>query len=331
MPNRVKVHCRVIINIMRIHESRLRQIIYEEAVHCLIEQLIEEELDKMGLNEDEVDNEYQRSLRRARKKKIRDATAALALGTTAASPLVNQYIALSKAKSDARADREAEAAATAQSQTVKRQELIDYINNTAAFRWGKGGETMMQAPGKAGYGGTSVLPPSYSVIQQVYFDKMAGKPRYGVPESAQDLRKMGQTDPAAQGNPDDNLKSFFQDFDERYMIDAVSFMARQPHIDQIPGTGIESEIIMLDPGELSPDYVLPENGMTVRDYYNWAYFSQFLSSDEIKALSLDKPESTTQSQTIDITPQQPPGEDLKSIPVQKNTWKEYINRKKKLA
>ena len=88
---------------------------------------------------------------------------------------------------------------------------------------------------------------------------------------------------------------------------------------------------MVNPGKLSPNYILPENGMTVKDYYNWAYFNQFLSSDEIKALSIDAPESATQSQTIDITPETPPGEDLKSIPVQKNTWKEYRNRKKKLA
>jgi len=316
---------------MLIQESRLRQIIHEEITHRIIDQLIEEELKRIGLSEDEVDDEYEKAKRRARKKKIKNAAAALAAGTAVASPVVGQYINYSQAVSADRADREASAEAEAQSQAVKRQELIDYINNTAAFRWGKGGETMMQAPGKGGYGGTSVLPPSYSVIQQVYFDKMAGKPRYGVPESADDLRKMGQTDPSAQGNPEDNLQSFFQDFDEKYMIDAVDFMSKQAHIDQVPGTGIESEIVMVDPGELTPDYVLPENGMTVKDYYNWAYFNQFLSADEIRALNLDSPESKTQSQTIDITPEQPPGEELKSIPVQKNTWKEYRNRKKKLA
>lgn len=316
---------------MLIRESMLRQIIREEIDYRILDRLIEEELNKMGLNEDDVDDEYERSKRRARKKKIRDAAAALALGATVASPVVGQYNDYSRAKSAERADREAAAAASAQSQAVKRQELIDYINNTAAFRWGKGGETMMQAPGKTGYGGTSVLPASYSVIQQVYFDKMAGLPRYGVPKSADELRAMGKTDPNAQGNPDENLKSFFQDFDERYMIDAINFMSKHAHVDQLPGTGIESEIVMLDPAKLSADYVLPENGMTVKDYYNWAYFSEFFSSDEAKGLELPSPDSQTQTKTIDITPQQPPGEELSSIPVQKDTWKEYRNRKKKLA
>jgi len=316
---------------MIISETKLKQIIREEITHRILDQFIDEELKKMNLSEDEVDNEYERSKRRARKKKIRDL--AMAFGGTAAatSPVVGAYVDYSKAKSDERAAAQTAAEMKAQSAAVKRQELIDYINNTAAFRWGKGGETMMQAPGKRGYGGTSVLPPSYSVIQQVYFDKMAGKPRYGIPKSAEDLRKMGQTDPSAQGNPDDNLKSFFQDFDEKYMIDAVNFMSSQAHVKQVPGTGIESEIIMLDPRQIPADYILPENGMTVKDYYNWAYFNQFLSSDEIKALGIDNSQSTTQSQTIDITPQQPPGEDLKSIPVQKDTWKENKYRKKKLA
>ena len=316
---------------MIISETKLKQIIREEITHRILDQLIDEELKKINLSEDEVDDEYQKSIARARKKRIRDL--ALAFGGTAAatSPVVGAYVDYSKAKSDERAAAQTAAEMKAQSSAVKRQELINYINNTAAFRWGKGGETMMQAPGKRGYGGTSVLPPSYSVIQQVYFDKMAGKPRYGIPKSAEDLRKMGQTDPSAQGNPDDNLKSFFQDFDEKYMIDAVNFMSSQAHVKQVPGTGIESEIIMLDPRQIPADYVLPENGMTVKDYYNWAYFNQFLSSDEIKALGIDNSQSTTQSQTIDITPQQSPGEDLKSIPVQKDTWKENKYRKKKLA
>ena len=316
---------------MIISETKLKLIIREEITHRILDQFIDEELKKMNLSEDEVDDEYQRSKARARKKKIRDLAMAFGGAATAASPVVGAYMDYSKAKSDERSAAETAAELKAQSTAVKRQELVDYINNTAAFRWGKGGETMMQAPGKRGYGGTSVLPPSYSVIQQVYFDKMAGKPRYGIPKSAEDLRKMGQTDPSAQGNPDDNLKSFFQDFDEKYMIDAVNFMSSQAHVKQVPGTGIESEIIMLDPSQIPANYVLPENGMTVKDYYNWAYFNQFLSSDEIKSLGIGNPESSTQTKTVDITPEQPPGEDLKSIPVQTDTWKENKYRKKKLA
>jgi hypothetical protein len=319
---------------MKISEHRLRQIVREEVVSRLLEQFIEEEFHKMGLNEDEVDADYRAAVNRARKKKAKQYALGILGGGSAVLGLGDQYSDASKAKSAARADREAKAEMKAQSQAVKRQELIDYINNTAAFRWGKGGETMMQAPGKRGYGGTSVLPPSYSVIQQVYFDKMAGKPRYGIPK-AEEIRGMGKTDPSVAGNPNDNLASFFSDFDEGKMIDAVRFMSGQSHIHQVPGTGIESKIVMLDPGKLSADYVLPENGMTVKDYYNWAYFGKFLSSEEVKMLDIGNPEreadAKTQSKMIDITPSQPPGEDLKSIPVQKDTWKENKKRKKTLA
>jgi len=319
---------------VKINEARLKQIIVEEVTNRILIQLIEEELKNMGLHEDEVDDDYQAAKRRARNKKIKDAALATIVGGTAIAGLGDQYRDASKAKSQARSDREARAEMKAQSMAVKRGELIDYINNPAAFRWGKGGETMMQAPGKRGYGGTSVLPPSYSVIQQVYFDKMAGKPRYGIPSPDQ-IPKMGKTNPSAQGDPDANLASFFSDFDEGYMIDAVGFMENHSHVKQMPGTGIESEIIMLDPRGIDADYVLPENGMTVKDYYNWAYFGQFLSADEVKMLGMENPEkeadAKTQSKMVDITPSQPPGEDLKSIPVQKDTWKENKKRKKTLA
>lgn len=54
---------------MKINEHRLKQIIREEVVCRLLDQLIEEEFDKMGLNEDEVDDDYRAAVNRARKKK----------------------------------------------------------------------------------------------------------------------------------------------------------------------------------------------------------------------------------------------------------------------
>lgn len=320
---------------MRLTEARLRQIILEEVKRRLVDHYIDIEIARLIAEGDVAD--WKAAEWEAMKKKARNA--ALGIGATAGtiSPIVYSSGQYEKGIAADRAANKAAADIKAQSMAAKRTELIDYINNTAAFRWGRGGEMMMQAPGKRGYGGTSVLPPSYSVIQQVYFDKMASKPRYGTPDLDQ-IPKMGKRSPKVQGNPDDNLASFFSDFDEKYMIDAVKFMQNQSHVKQIPGTGIESEIIMLDPQELSADYILPENGMSVKDYYNWAYFGQFLSADEVKILGLGNPEKEadaakekTQSATVDITPSQPPGEDLKLIPPQKNTWKEYKNRKKRLA
>ena len=316
---------------MQLSEARLRELVTEEVYIRLVDHYIDIEIARLIAEGDVAD--WKAADWKATKKKMRDAALGIAATAGTLGPIAYNSGQYEKGIAADHAANKVSADVKAQSAAVKTGELIDYINNTAAFRWGRGGETMMQAPGKRGYGGTSVLPPSYSVIQQVYFDKMAGQPRYGIPDHDQ-IRRMGKTDPKVKGNPDDNLASFFSDFDEKYMVDAVGFMSRQSHIHQVPGTGIESEIIMLNPRELSADYVLPENGMTVKDYYNWAYFGEFLNSDEVKMLGLDNPEreaDAAKEKTIDITPSQPPGEDLKLIPPQKNTWKEYKNRKKRLA
>ena len=135
---------------MRITEARLRQIVLEEVRLRLLEQLIEEELKNMGLHEDEIDDAYQAAKRKARNKKIKDAALATLIGGGAIAGIGDQYRDASKAKSQVRAADQAEKAVKAQSMAVKRGELIDYINNPAAFRWGHGGETMMQARAKEG-------------------------------------------------------------------------------------------------------------------------------------------------------------------------------------
>jgi hypothetical protein len=235
-----------------------------------------------------------------------------------------------------RIEKQAINKAKRESMAQKKIELETYMNNPAAFRWGVGGETMMQFPGEEGRGGTSVLPASYSVIQRVYIDKKNGKPAFGVP-NLDEIPEMGDEGPPEVGDPDENLKTFFSDFSQSQMVDASTTLFGRyekghpkvgerifPHVKRMAASGLESKILMLDPGALDPDYVLPENGMTVKDYYNWAFFNQFLSAEEREVHDMGNPEreadaTATTQHTVDITPNK------------KFTWKEYKSRKKRLA
>ena len=325
---------------MKITETNLRQIVSEEVHLRLIEYYIDQEIEAL-LTEDEK-KDWDAAKWKARKKKIRDAAlgaAALGGGLGGLKYAADQHADIKAAD---HAERTAEREAERQSMAQKKIELEAYINNPAAFRWGIGGETMMQLPGEEGMGGTSVLPASYSVIQQVYSDKKNGKPRYGIP-NLDSMPDMGDKGPPDVGNPDDNLQTFFSDFSESQMVNAGQLFGRYgkdhskageriyPHVKKMPASGLESKILMLDPGALSPDYVLPENGMTVKDYYNWAFFNQFLSTEERQMFDLDNPEreadtQTTTQHSVDITPNK-----KFTWKESKITWKNYKNRKKVLA
>ena len=202
---------------------------------------------------------------------------------------------------------------------------------------------MMQLPGEKGFGGTSVLPASYSVIQQVHHDKKNGTPRYGIPDLDKIPNMTGEQSEGI-GDPIKNLQTFFSDFSESQMIDASAELfgeypkghpqagqRKYPHVKRMAASGLESRILMLHPGELDPNYVLPENGMTVKDYYNWAFFNQFLSADEQEIFDMGNPEREADAQattqhSVDMTPNK--GFTWKESRV---TWKNYKNRKKVLA
>jgi hypothetical protein len=188
-----------------------------------------------------------------------------------------------------------------------------------------------------------VLPASYSVIQQVHHDKKNGTPRYGIPDLDKIPSMTGEQSEGI-GDPDKNLQTFFSDFSESQMINASAELfgeypkghpqagqRKYPHIKRMAASGLESKILMLHPGELDPNYVLPENGMTVKDYYNWAFFNQFLSADEQEIFDMGNPEleadtQTTTQHSVDMTPN-------KKFTWKEGrvTWKNYKNRKKVLA
>jgi hypothetical protein len=326
---------------MKITTARLKEIIKEETQLRLIEYYIDQEIEALISEDEKAD--WDAAKWKARKKKLRNAAlGALAVGG-AAGTLKHNTDQHSDAKSahsaEQRADRETERQSLAQ----KKIELEAYMNNPAAFRWGVGGESMMQLPGEEGMGGTSVLPASYSVIQQAYSDKKNGKPRYGVPDLDKIPNMTGEQSEGI-GDPIKNLQTFFSDFSESQMVDASALLfgehppdhpkagqRKYPHVTTMAASGLESKILMLDPRALDPNYVLPENGMTVKDYYNWAFFNQFLSAEEQEIFDMGNPEreadtQTTTQHSVDMTPNK--GFTWKESKI---TWKNYKNRKKVLA
>ena len=206
---------------MKITEARLKQIILEEIDRRLIELYVKKEI--QILFEDSDDPETQKDREEYRKlarqgRKIPAALAfALGLGAGGLKVATDTHSdTLGAHNTEQRAERHAD------SQSIA---LETYMNNPAAFRWGVGGESMMQLPGEKGFGGTSVLPASYSVIQQVHHDKKNGTPRYGVPDLDKIPSMTGEQSEGI-GDPDKNLQTFFSDFSESQMI---SLGQRVPH------------------------------------------------------------------------------------------------------
>tara|TARA_R110002020_G_scaffold429401_1_gene638943 strand:- start:237 stop:1136 length:900 start_codon:yes stop_codon:yes gene_type:complete len=262
---------------MKLSESHLKEIIRQEVEYRLIESvldnLIVEELKKMGINEeDEGFDDYKTQSRRDFLKKLRNwGLGAMAVGAVG--------LPLGLAQKDAADERSAqmdqrrkEAFAERSSREYKEQELLEYLNNTAAFRWGRGNQSMMQVPDQDER--TGILPVSYTIALEALKNKRSGGPVFPPPD---EQVAFTQGDGASAKR---NLESFFDDFSEEDFID-YSYAFETGGITRVPGGGLEKRMLMVSPGSISPDYVLPENGLTAREYYNWVYYNQFLSMDEV--------------------------------------------------
>ena len=262
---------------MRLSEARLKEIIRQEVEFRLIESvldsLIVEELKKMGINEeDEGFDDYRQAVKaKTRRDFLKGAGAALGLGALG--------LPLGLAQKDAADERGArmdqrrkDAFAERSTREYKEQELLEYLNNTAAFRWGRGNQSMMQVPDQDVR--TGILPVSYTIALQALKNKRDGTPIFAPPDE-QVLFTQGDGAAAKQ-----NLESFFEDYGDEDFID-YSYAFETDGISRVPGGGLEKRMLMVAPESISPDYVLPENGLTAREYYNWIYYNQFLSMDEV--------------------------------------------------
>jgi len=285
---------------MKITKTKLKQIIKEEVVKKLLEQ-------------DEFED-YKKMTRRDLLKK--GATAATALtGIGGASSLLKHYTDTDKeARAASRQDAAIEAYQKAYSLEEKIDDFNEYLNNVAAFRWGRGQESMMQLPDSQEMvgglpRGITVLPPSYSLAVLAYNDKLNGTPKYAPPADQVSFTKNASGEGAAE-----SMEYFFDEFSEENYMDANQIFDLVPGIRRLPAQGLERGIVMISPDVLLSDesYILPENGMTVRDYYNWLYYNQFLSIDEVAEYDYESEESKRMVSLLDLAT---PGQ-----------WKQVLNK-----
>lgn len=253
---------------MKLTEQRLKRIIKEEVIRKLLEQDDDISFNPPGLS------------RRDFMKRL-GAAGVLATGAGALDKVLD---ADKEARAAARLARTEKQYEKAYSFEEKALEFNEYINNTAAFRWGVGEQSMMQLPNsveKDKHGirrGITVLPPSYSIAVLAFNDKLKGISRFKPP-----AKQVNFTESANGDSASESMKYFFDEFDSSSFMDANKIFDQVPGIRRLPAQGLERKIIMIYPQILlsDPEYVLPENGLTVREYYNWLYYNQFLSIDEV--------------------------------------------------
>ena len=104
---------------------------------------------------------------------------------------------------------------------------------------------------------------------------------------------------------DERNKTFFDDFQSDDFLPS-SVLSGVEGIRSLPSSGLQRGTVIVNPEALlaTPDYVLPENGLTVRDYYNWLYYNQFLSFDELEQT---EPESQEREKMVDLFSSAQPG------------------------
>ncbi|HAW81673.1 MAG TPA: hypothetical protein DCX27_19420 [Balneola sp.] len=253
---------------MKLTEQRLKRIIKEEVIRKLLEQDDDISFNPPGLS------------RRDFMKRL-GAAGVLATGVGALDKVLDTD---KEARASARRSRAEKQYEKAYSFEEKALEFNEYINNTAAFRWGVGEQSMMQLPNsvekdKQGIPrGITVLPPSYSIAVLAFNDKLKGISRFKPP-----AKQVNFTESANGDSASESMKYFFDEFDSSSFMDANKIFGQVPGIRRLPAQGLERKIIMIYPQILlsDPEYVLPENGLTVKEYYNWLYYNQFLSIDEV--------------------------------------------------
>ena len=260
---------------------------------------LKEELEKEGIlltekEEDEAISAFRKARNAARKKAAK--TAAIAgiaggLGMGALGLATGEY---AQEKSQQRQDIAAQAEIESSSDAAQYEEMVDHLNNTVAFRWGEGNQTAMPYPGTDG--DVTVLPVSYSIAVQALLDKQENlerieqgqKPlsRFGAPD-LEDLPSLSDKASAEEkGDASENFKEFFNKYATKDMIDVMPVIQDIEGLEVVPGSGTEKMIVMVKPSSISADYILPELGMTVADYYDSQYYGNFLGSGEAEALDL---------------------------------------------
>ena len=315
---------------MQLSEARLKQIVLEEVATRLLEQMIKEELVKL-LPENEDLEAYKQDVKKSIISKAKKGLLPFTVAT-ALLGFINQkttdYADTKAAEAEIVQQMNVEKANTDEAQLEK---FADQLNNTARYMWGVGDQGAMPVPGTDGK--ITVLPPSYSLAVRAFLDKKANMERVEAGEEPImrygdfDIENIPQIggDYDYQGSYEENVDKFFNAYSGKDMIDAMQVVQKVPELDVVSGTGTEQMIVMVNPNKIDPNYVLPELGMTAADYYNSQY-GTFLGSGEKESLDTGAPDTDLDAELIQKTKER--ADNLKESKI---TWKNYKNRKKKLA
>tara|TARA_R110000787_G_scaffold199024_1_gene310100 strand:- start:7 stop:990 length:984 start_codon:yes stop_codon:yes gene_type:complete len=327
---------------MRTTKYKLRQIIKEEVQLRLTEYYVKKEI--QILFEDSEDPEVQKAREEYRRlsrqgKKIPAALALfLGIGFGGLKYATDQHSDTKAAATDARVTQNIDAANTDEAQL---KDFADQLNNQYAFRWGKGNNSVVYAPGSKGE--ITVLPASYSLAVQALQDKKTNAERIeqGLRPTERygeiDLDNAGGDKLEYQGDYEQNIDNFFKTHKGKF-VNALDVVAAHDELDTVPVEGTESMVVMVHPDLISADYYLPELGMTAADFYNSQY-GEFMGDGEKGALEQPDEEMTVTPDDYSIRTRgqldpeliQKTKERAASLKESKITWKNYKNRKKVLA
>ena len=136
--------------------------------------------------------------------------------------------------------------------------------------------------------GIAVMPLSFTVAMMAYEDKQQGNaPRFGIPDR---LMKLNAEPTVPPEQATRNLDKFFDDFGSDYVMafDVVGGVVTSLPTD-VDSKGNYYNVAMVDPSVIADgslaNYMLPENARTVQEYYNWVYFSEFLSIEDVQTIT----------------------------------------------
>ena len=312
---------------MQLTEVRLRQIIREEVMLRVVDQIIEQELDKL-LMESDAYKQYKAADRKAMKSKIAKTLAALtpiAGAGLVGKSTVDDYSQAAKDKSQASAQKNYEANSTIEKAA---KELEKRAGNLKQWMWASTDTQTLPFPTNPENNSEAVLPPEWSVMAQIAIDMKAQKPKYAVDKNylqvANNPDSLSSAYKGIKGSPSKGPhKDFFKTFSpDTYPFSDASDLG--VHGAMFPaGTGVPSAMIDLDGDripdrqnivyipfdEIPDDYVMPLSGLTKSDFYKKNYYGDGMSLEMFKNLKGAK----------------------NLVKENKITWQNYKNRKKKLA
>lgn len=306
---------------MVISESRLRQVIREEITARIIEQYIDQELDRFLL---EVNADWDKAKRKATKAKIAKGLGGAGLATAVGLGLQGKVDDLGQAKraaAEKTQQKNYEASSTIDN-SVK--DLKKQAGNFNAWTWQTNKDQTLPFPTNPENKGEAVLPLEWSVLAQVTQDLGAQTPQYNLNKNF--LQVANNPDSLASAYKNIKGKSakgkaanFFSDFSpdtfpfsDASEVGAHQFKSSNPGVASamidLDGDGAPDtqNLVYIPFDEIPDDYVMPLSGLTKAELYKKYYYGHGMSLEMFKKLKGQIKESRI-------------------------TWRNYKNRKKKLA